>query len=126
MAWNTSPPSTQLKLYLNFDTTSYTYRRLLSSLPCPHQLFFSLYGLFEVIRAAPFCCVGATSQHRISGSYRIMLLEKSCKLTAEKLEKSCNIASKRLEKSCKLTTEKLEKSCNIASKILEKSCKKAV
>lgn len=49
-----APPSTQFKFYLNFDTTSYTYRRQLFSLPCPHQLFFSLYGLFEVIRAARF------------------------------------------------------------------------
>ena len=34
MAWNTfKHPSTQFKPYLIFDTTSYTYRQQLSSLP---------------------------------------------------------------------------------------------
>lgn len=58
MAWNTfKHPSTQFKPYLIFDTTSYTYRRQLSGLPVRISCFFSLYGLFEVIRAAPFCYV---------------------------------------------------------------------
>lgn len=42
----------------------------------------------------------AASKHRLLGGCCIMLLEKSCKLTAEKLEKSCKQAVRRLEKSC--------------------------
>jgi len=41
-----------------------------------------------------------------------MLLEKSCKLTAEKLEKSCKQTAERLEKSCNKAVQRLEKSCN--------------
>nr|DAU17742.1 MAG TPA: hypothetical protein [Caudoviricetes sp.] len=36
--------------------------------------------------------MGAASQHKFLGKCCIMLLEKSCKLTAKKLEKSCKQA----------------------------------
>lgn len=110
MAWNTfKHPSTQFKPYLIFDTTSYTYRWLLSSLPVRISCF-SLYGLFKWF-AQPVLLRGG--RHHNIGSWAAAAsccwkklqvdgrkVGKSCKQTAERLEKSCNKAVQRLEKSC--------------------------
>ena len=56
MAWNTfKHPSMQFKIYWGFDTTSYTYRLQLSSLPCPHQLIFVSPNLNNK-GVQSFCC----------------------------------------------------------------------
>lgn len=58
MAWNTfKHPSTQFKLYLNFDTTSYTYRRQLSGLPVRISCFFIIRAVRSNSRSPVLLCV---------------------------------------------------------------------